>query len=82
MPGGLAEKYLDYMNLEFIKAHAEANSNPCEFEACRVVTLFPSANITTQKAIEILSKYCSVISYKNLELNELGQFNYIMNLYI
>ena len=82
VPGGLAEKYLDYMNLEFIKAHAEANSNPCEFEACRVVTLFPSANITTQKAIEILSKYCSVISYKNLELNELGQFNYIMNLYI
>ena len=81
VPTGLDEKYLDFMNLEFVKAHAQIVDDSMQYEACRVVTLFPSADITTKKAIEILSKYCSVVSYKNLELTELGQFNYIMTLY-
>lgn len=86
VPSGLEKKYLDFMNLEFVRAHMTPADNGAwastmRHEGCRIVTLFPSANITTEKAIQILSKHCSVVSYKNLELNELGQFNYIMTLY-
>ena len=70
---GLEEVYLDAMAMEYVSYHPDS----------KIVTIFPSATITAQGAIDILSKHgCAVVYHKSIDLSDLGAFNYIMNLYM
>mgnify|MGYP003626359074 CR=1 FL=1 len=68
---GLEQQYLDAMALEYIRHRPHT----------RIVTLFPSADISIESAREVLLRYGNVVYEKGVHLNKSGAFNYIFNLY-
>jgi glycosyltransferase involved in cell wall biosynthesis len=68
---GLSDLYTDEMALEFCRNK----------DNLFTITLFPSHDCSIQLLIETISQNYGIIYNKEVELTELGKFNYIHNLY-
>lgn len=69
--GGLKEKYLDAMALEYCKLKPN----------CYIAIIFPAAQGHDADTQKILESFCKIVYKKNVVLSQHGPFNFVRQLY-
>lgn len=71
VPGGLAEKYLDAMALEYCKLKPN----------CYIAVIFPAAQGREEDIYKLLGAYCTIVYKKDVLLSKNGPFNFVRQAY-